>query len=109
MCGSATSLQNRVLVISRILLGFSILFCVLFIVYSVYNGEFEFSEYLRWKDVGIVMNICISGVLFLAANTRSKTQLLIWLMLLLVAILGFETISLVLPPTSWKKKEERKI
>ena len=89
MCGSATSLQDRVLVISRFVLGFSILFCVSFIVYSVYNGEFELSEYLRWKDVGIVMNIFVSGVLFLAAITRSKTQLLIWLMLAPLQIIGF--------------------
>ena len=89
MCGSSTSLQDRVLVISIILLGLSIFFCVSFIVYSVYNGEFELSEYLRWKDVGILMNIFVSGVLFLAANTRSKTQLLIWLMLSPLQIIGF--------------------
>ena len=89
MCGSSSSLQHRVLVISRILLGLSIFFCVSFIVYSVYNGELELSEYIRWKDVGIVMNIFISGVLFLAANTRSITQLLIWLMLAPLQIIGF--------------------
>jgi len=89
MCGSSTSLQDRVLVISIILLGLSIFFCVSFIVYSVYNGEFELSEYLRWKDVGILMNIFVSGVLFLPANTRSKTQLLIWLMLSPLQIIGF--------------------
>ena len=89
MCGSATSLQDRILVISGIMLVLSIFFTVSFIVYSAYIGELELSEYLRWKDVGILMNICISGVLFLAANTRSITLLLIWLILAPLQIIGF--------------------